>query len=76
VARAIQGPPRTGVSVASYRDLPNGVAPPETTLQGPHRRDGAGLLAPEGAPNVLLIMTDDVAFGASSTLTKKKRLDS
>ncbi len=32
-----------------------------------------GIEAPKGAPNVLLIMTDDVGFGASSTLAGRFR---
>ncbi len=48
---------------------------PETPFQGKIGRTAKestpdfpkGITAPKGAPNVLLIMTDDVGFGASST---------
>lgn len=36
-------------------------------LDEPLRIRPKGVTAPEGAPNVLLILTDDVGFGASST---------
>src|SRR5262245_1624334 len=48
---------------------------PQTPFQGKIGRTAKestpdfpkGIEAPKGAPNVLLIMTDDVGFGASST---------
>ena len=39
----------------------------ERTVKGSTPDFPKGVEAPEGAPNVLLIMTDDVGFGASST---------
>src|SRR5215472_17263711 len=40
----------------------------ERTLKGSVPDFPKGVQAPAGAPNVLLILTDDVGFGASSTL--------
>src|SRR5499427_10197065 len=39
----------------------------ERTLKGSTPDFPKGIEAPAGAPNVLLILTDDVGFGASST---------
>src|SRR5215510_13401572 len=56
-------------------EKPNALPPPEPPFRGEIRRLAKDskpdfpkpIAAPKGAPNVLLIMTDDVGFGASST---------
>jgi len=41
--------------------------PAQAQASGPTGGHPAPIKAPEGAPNILLVMTDDVGFGASST---------
>ena len=62
--------PRTAAS-----ETPSVLPPPEPPFQGKIGRTvkdstpdfPKGIEAPAGAPNVLLILTDDVGFGATST---------
>jgi arylsulfatase len=66
VAKAQVGQPRATQTVLPYPEPPFtgkiGRTVKESTPDFPKE-----VRAPEGAPNVLLIMTDDVGFGASST---------
>ena len=71
-AACTQPPPRTQSQV---QPVPNVLPRPEQTFKGRIGRTTkestkdfpVEVTAPKGAPNVLLILTDDVGFGASST---------
>jgi arylsulfatase A-like enzyme len=53
------------VAVTTGASLPQGIA--NAAIEAPPRSFATRLKAAPGAPNILLIMTDDVGFGASST---------
>lgn len=62
----------TGAGLAFGGETPPQAAPPFAGMIAPSRIDSVPawpqpVTAPEGAPNVVLILLDDVGFGASST---------